>query len=87
MHCTNYPELFGNLGILSQMESVERKGTFRVKRASLGCFCEGYYGEYCIYQLFFVILWGEMDGGFAETNGGFRGEVVRCGRGNNVGLA
>lgn len=69
------------------MESVDRKGTFRVKRASFGCFCEGYYGEYCIYQLFFVILWGEMDDGFAETNGGFRGEVVSLEGETDGGLA
>ena len=33
--------LFGNLGILSQMESVERKGTFRVKRVVFGVFLRG----------------------------------------------
>lgn len=39
--------LFGNLGILSQMESVERKGTFRVKRGVFGVFLRG-------------ILWGVL---------------------------
>lgn len=43
---------------------------------------------YCIYQLFFVILWGEMECGFYldRMNSGLRGEVVGGGRESNGGL-
>lgn len=35
-----------------------------IKEGIFWLFLRGYYGVCCIYQLFFVILWGEMECGF-----------------------